>query len=144
MHNVDIEGSTTIQLHSEECDTAAPKDSILLQQRDPTYDLLQMEQFRVVEQDVEIQHRFREKFEALKERTQLELHESAAMVLKYWSGVAAQDELMGKIAKVVFGAAPTQVSVERSFSTMRWVLSDLRNRLGEDRLEEILLLKLNS
>lgn len=72
------------------------------------------------------------------------LYDSAANVLHYWDGIGSHDKQMWGLANVVFGAAPTQVSVERTFSTLRWVLSDLRKILGEARLEEILLLKLNN
>lgn len=135
----------TIELNPGDSDDDSPRVSIQIQSRDPAYDLLQVEQFAVREQSgVEGQTQLREKFIAMKERKQVPLHEPAGIVLQIWRGLATEDKVMGRIASVVFGAAPTQVSVERSFSTLRWVLSDLRNRLGEDRLEEILLLKLNS
>ncbi|KAH8292959.1 hypothetical protein KR200_010267, partial [Drosophila serrata] len=35
------------------------------------------------------------------------------------------------------------VSIERAFSTLRLVLTDYRNRLSQDVLENILLVKLN-
>lgn len=42
-------------------------------------------------------------------------------------------------------AAPaTQVSVERAFSTLKFILSDLRASVDEDLLEDILLLNLNT
>ncbi|XP_062549894.1 uncharacterized protein LOC134214559 [Armigeres subalbatus] len=47
------------------------------------------------------------------------------------------------VAMVVLAAPSNQVSVERAFSALALVLSDLRTGLAEKTLEEILLVKLN-
>ena len=50
-----------------------------------------------------------------------------------------------KSTSMVMAALPaTQVSVERLFSAMKLLLTDLRSRLKEDILEAMLLIRCNS
>ena len=51
---------------------------------------------------------------------------------------------LSKLAKVVIAVPTTQVSVERLFSGVKYILSDLRNGLAEDSLHAIMLQRLNS
>ena len=52
-------------------------------------------------------------------------------------------ELIRKAAISVTGLPPTQVSVERLFSALRIIKSDLRGNLKEDLIEAILFLRSN-
>jgi hypothetical protein len=51
--------------------------------------------------------------------------------------------LLSKIAIVVFSIPLTEVSVERLFSFLNFVLDPQRNRLGGDILNDILFLGMN-
>lgn len=110
------------------------------------YKMIQNASFSVPNESPEEQSKFKlkESLLALEERQQVPLHALAADVFRYWSAIEGRDKQLWTIANVIFGAAPSQVSVERSFNTLRGVLNDTENRLREERLEEILLLKLNS
>lgn len=48
-----------------------------------------------------------------------------------------------EIAMVILAVPTTQVSVERTFSTLKLILSDLRSSLSDKTLQNILLVKLN-
>lgn len=60
---------------------------------------------------------------------------------KYWQN-SNQREL-ASIANILFAVPATQVSVERAFSTLKFILTDNRDNIGENILEDILILKLN-
>ncbi|XP_058833231.1 probable ubiquitin carboxyl-terminal hydrolase FAF isoform X2 [Topomyia yanbarensis] len=64
-------------------------------------------------------------------------------VFKHWSSRKHTHRELHAVAMVVFALPATEVSVERAFSALALVLSDLRTGLSEDTLEHILLLKLN-
>ncbi|XP_043648448.1 uncharacterized protein LOC122616923 [Drosophila teissieri] len=64
-------------------------------------------------------------------------------VLSYWKGKQYTDQELYAVSNVCYAVPPTQVSIERAFSTLRLVLTDYRNRLSQDVLENILLFKLN-
>lgn len=51
--------------------------------------------------------------------------------------------LLYELAKIVMAVAPTEVSVERNFSTLDFILNKRRNRLTDPNLEMILFTKLN-
>ena len=61
---------------------------------------------------------------------------------KYWKNNTLHGEL-SEIANILFAVPVTQVSVERAFSTLKFILADNRDRLSEDMLEDILFIKLN-
>ena len=48
-----------------------------------------------------------------------------------------------QLAMVVHSVPPTQVSVERSFSALKLILTDLRSNLSSDSLKKLLFVKLN-
>lgn len=65
-------------------------------------------------------------------------------VLQFWQRkVGGRFDKLVALANVVYSVPPTQVSVERTFSTLRFVLDDLRTRLTDEHLSDILLLKAN-
>lgn len=63
-------------------------------------------------------------------------------VLQFWHNHTEKE--LKSIAEIVLAAPATQVSVERAFSTLKFILSDLRASVDEDLLEDILLLNLNT
>lgn len=64
-------------------------------------------------------------------------------VLHYWKVKESELPILSKLAKIVQSVPATQVSVERSFSTLHWILADERNQIGANVLENILMVKLN-
>ena len=53
-------------------------------------------------------------------------------------------EMVREVARVVTALPPTQVSVERLFSALKIIRSDLRTSMKEDLTEAILFLRTNS
>ena len=51
---------------------------------------------------------------------------------------------LAKIARIALQLPVTQVSVERVFSSWKYVRSDLRMRLGDDVVDAILVLRANN
>lgn len=47
------------------------------------------------------------------------------------------------LARTIYAVAPTEVSVERNFSTLDFVLNKRRTNLLDENLEMVLFLKLN-
>ncbi|CAK9296366.1 unnamed protein product [Gordionus sp. m RMFG-2023] len=47
------------------------------------------------------------------------------------------------LSKILFAVPATQVSVERSFSHLKFILSPHRSRMSEQLLEDIMLIRLN-
>lgn len=65
-------------------------------------------------------------------------------VLEYWHNKRYSNPILHKLAIVVHGVPATQVSVERCFSILRFILSDYRASMNADTLENLMLLRLNS
>lgn len=51
--------------------------------------------------------------------------------------------ILYELARTIMAVAPTEVSVERNFSALDFILTKRRNRLTDENLEMILLIKLN-
>lgn len=47
------------------------------------------------------------------------------------------------LAKIIFAAAPTEVSVERCFSWLAFILNKYRYSLSDENLDTILFIRLN-
>ena len=60
-----------------------------------------------------------------------------------WKIIASLDELLQTTAKILSAMPVTQVSVERLFSSMKFILSDQRSSTKQDLLEALLLLRVN-
>lgn len=54
-----------------------------------------------------------------------------------------KDTEMYVLSKIIFGAPASQVSVERLFSHLKFILNAFRNSLGSDILNDVLLVRLN-
>lgn len=64
-------------------------------------------------------------------------------VLDYWNARKDECKELYKLAEVILSISPTQVIVERSFSTLSYVFNSLRNRLSPKNLDDILIISLN-
>ena len=62
-------------------------------------------------------------------------------VFHFWRSYPSKELRM--LAEVACSVPVTQVSLERLFSALRYILSDVRNRLREDIIDAILFLRLN-
>lgn len=65
-------------------------------------------------------------------------------VIQYWYNKRFACPILYKLACIVHAVPASQVSVERCFSTLRFILSDYRTRMGENTLEKLMLVMLNS
>ena len=62
--------------------------------------------------------------------------------LRFWQNFSSPD--LQQAAFAILSVPCTQVSVERTFSTLKFILSDLRASIDPDLLEDILLINLNN
>lgn len=69
---------------------------------------------------------------------------SKTNVLSYWEQEKENNEILYELAMIVFAIPPTEVQIERDFSKLSFVFSDLRCNLAEERLEDIMIINLNS
>jgi bifunctional polynucleotide phosphatase/kinase len=66
-----------------------------------------------------------------------------ANVLEYWDNEKTRKPELYLLASVALAVPVTQVSVERTFSSLKYVLSPYRANLKPDRLEQVLLARCN-
>ena len=64
-------------------------------------------------------------------------------VLLYWESKKELHPQLFQLAEVVNGTPMTQVSVERCFSNLKFIVSALRGRLGEDIIDDVLVVRCN-
>ncbi|CAI6355747.1 unnamed protein product [Macrosiphum euphorbiae] len=64
-------------------------------------------------------------------------------ILSYWENKKIECPELYELSQVVMAVPTTQVSVERSFSSLKFVLGDLRSNLGSELLEKIMLIRAN-
>ncbi|KAK5866668.1 hypothetical protein PBY51_020839 [Eleginops maclovinus] len=64
-------------------------------------------------------------------------------LFQYWARYSVSNPDLYKLAMSVIPLPVTQVSVERAFSSLKFILSPLRSSLNEKVLEDILLVRLN-
>lgn len=64
-------------------------------------------------------------------------------ILKYWESMKENERVMYELAMAVYSIPPTEVQIERDFSSLKWIFSDRRGCLTQSRLEEILMIHLN-
>ena len=65
-------------------------------------------------------------------------------VLMYWESQKAKKPELFLLSQIVLALPVTQVSVERAYSGLKFILSDLRYNLSADILESILIKRANS
>ena len=66
-----------------------------------------------------------------------------ANILEYWHSRRITHPLLYALSKVALAVLATQVSVERLFSSLKFILSVQRSQLSEDLLNDILFLRAN-
>jgi hAT family C-terminal dimerisation region len=71
------------------------------------------------------------------------MFDAGETILTFWEKQKNIQPNLQKLAQVVFAVPATQVTVERSFSTLDFVFSKRRGRINEDNLENQLLVCLN-
>lgn len=69
-----------------------------------------------------------------------------ASILEYWHTSYDQQDskLLFDVAMAILAIPPTEVAIERDFSRLKLILSDLRTNLSPQTLENILTINLNS
>lgn len=65
-------------------------------------------------------------------------------IMEYWQEKKCIYPHLYQLAKVVHSVPATQVSVERSFSALKMMLTDQRCNLSEESLAKLLFVKLNN
>lgn len=68
---------------------------------------------------------------------------SADSVHGFWEERKTEFEALYQIANVIFAIPPTQASVERNFSALKYMLTEKRYNLKSELLEALLLIHLN-
>lgn len=69
--------------------------------------------------------------------------EESWSIFEYWENKKKTYPVLHALAMNIFAAAPTQVTVERTFSVFGHIFNDQRSRLKQDLLEDILMICLN-
>lgn len=64
-------------------------------------------------------------------------------IMNYWEEKKYTYPRLYRLAKVLHSVPATQVSVERAFSALKLVMTDLRCNLSSESLKKIMFLKLN-
>jgi len=64
-------------------------------------------------------------------------------IVEYWYGRRVSHPILYALSKVVLAVPATQVSVERLFSGLKFILSLQRSQLSEDLLNDIMFLRAN-
>ena len=66
-----------------------------------------------------------------------------ANITEYWKEKEYSYPRLYELAKVVHSVPATQVSVERAFSALKFLLADIRCNLSSDSVKKLLFLNLN-
>lgn len=64
-------------------------------------------------------------------------------VVSYWEREKENNEILYELAMTVFAIPPTEVQIERDFSKLSFIFNELRCKLTEERLEDIMIINLN-
>lgn len=64
-------------------------------------------------------------------------------VLNYWKTRKSEYPMLFKVVPVIFAIPGTQVSVERLFSEMRFIVNDYRASLSKDSIDDIMIVRRN-
>ncbi|XP_036320683.1 uncharacterized protein LOC118735155 isoform X2 [Rhagoletis pomonella] len=66
-----------------------------------------------------------------------------ANLADYWESKKFTHSTLYQLYKIIHATPATQVSVERAFSTLKYIINDYRSGLSDDITEAILMLRLN-
>lgn len=64
-------------------------------------------------------------------------------ILQFWENNKNSMPVLHKLATAIYSVPPTQASVERSFSALPLIITSRRTSLGNDSLQNMLLIRLN-
>lgn len=64
-------------------------------------------------------------------------------VIKFWQSIKQDNPELYQLACVIFSVPPTEVQIERDFSSLNFVFTNRRCSISSERLEEIMLIHLN-
>ena len=64
-------------------------------------------------------------------------------VIHYWNNKKTEFPILNQLALILLAVPATQVSVERAFSSLKFILSPQRSRMDESLLENVLLIRNN-
>lgn len=64
-------------------------------------------------------------------------------IIEYWDSMKLTEPELYQLAMVVFAIPPTEVQIERDFSQLKFVFTDKRTLIQQERLEDIMLIKIN-
>lgn len=81
--------------------------------------------------------------ESIIDAFQPELKPLSASVFQYWLSAEKEHKELYKLALAIFSVPPTEVQIERDFSSLKFVFSERRCSISNDRLEDIMLIHLN-
>lgn len=65
-------------------------------------------------------------------------------ILEFYHSIKFRKPHLYKLALTVLATPATQVSVERAFSALNFILTEKRNKLSQENLNSLLVVKLNS
>jgi hypothetical protein len=64
-------------------------------------------------------------------------------VLQYWLGRKSSNPVLFQLSQIVLSVPATQVSVERLFSSLKFILSSQRSQMSEELLNNVLIIRAN-
>lgn len=69
----------------------------------------------------------------------------SASILEYWDSKRNEEDfqILYNLAMAIFAVPPTEVDIERDFSALKFILTDLRHNLSTETLADILTINLN-
>lgn len=71
-------------------------------------------------------------------------HVKGQCAVQYWEENKNKQPELYKLAEIIYAIPPTEVEIEREFSQLNFVFTDRRCMLTEERLEDIMIVHLNS
>lgn len=69
--------------------------------------------------------------------------EKSLTIFDFWEKNESSFPALYEVACVVNAIPPSQATVERAFSTLKFVFGVHRTKIDQDRLEDILMIRLN-
>lgn len=69
---------------------------------------------------------------------------SKSSIHEYWENAKLEHPNLYELARIVYAIPPTEVQIERDFSTLEYVFNARRGQLSDHLLDDILIIKLNA
>jgi hypothetical protein len=64
---------------------------------------------------------------------------ASTSALSVWSALSAELPLLGEVSERMYGIPPSSAGMERTWSTFRFIHSDMRNSLGRERVDKLVV-----